>query len=442
MKLDRRTFVKGAAAMALLGVGSGTARASEGKEGTVGKKIRVGNIGTGARGTELVSGILQFPDVEVTALCDIDKGRLDNACNIVKDVTGKRPEPYTGDEHAYRKMLERDDLDGVMICTPIEWHIPMSVDAMKAGKHVGSEVTAGEDLEGLWDLVRTKEATGRRYMLLENYAYTPDNMMIANMMAQSIFGFPYYAECAYVHDCRNLRFNPDGTLTWRGRSVRDNYGNSYATHALGPVAKWMGLNDGDRMERLTCMMTRPRTMHEYAVKKFGENSEPAKVDFKLGEMVSTLIHTAEGRVIRVDLDVHSPRPMSIYYLAQGTKGCWDTRSGMFVEGRTKDDRWESPDAYREEYQHPWFKKWGEPAAKTGHWGGDYFVLYDFVRMLKTGREPWIDVYDAATWSSLYHCTRQSLDNGSAPVEMPDFTGGRWKQKDWRKESLKPVLDKV
>ena len=440
MEINRRTFVKGVAAM--VAAGNIAAAAPAAKKTGAGKKVRVGNIGTGVRGTELVRDILLFPDVEVAALCDIDKGRLDNACKMVKDITGKMPEAYTGDEHAYRKMLERDDLDGVMVNTPIEWHIPMSVDAMKAGKHVGSEVTAGEDLDGLWELVRTKEATGRHYMLLENYIYTPDNMLIANMVSQGVFGLPYYAECAYVHDCRNLRFNKDGSLTWRGISVRDNYGNSYATHALGPVAKWMGMNDGERMERLTCMMTRPRTMHEYAVKNFGENSEPAKVDFKLGEMVSALIHTTEGRVIRVDLDVHSPRPMSIYYLNQGTKGCWDTRSGIYIEGRTKGEQWEALDAYRDEYRHPWFKKWGTEAGKTGHWGGDYFCMYDFVRMLKTGREPWIDVYDAAAWSSLYHCTRQSLDTGNAPVELPDFTQGRWKDKDWRKESLKPVLEEA
>lgn len=406
------------------------------------KTIRVGNIGVGVRGTELVRGILQFSNVEVPALCDIDKGRLDNGCKMVEEITGKRPEAYTGDEYAYRKMLERNDLDAVMVNTPVEWHIPMSVDAMKAGKHVGSEVTAGEELDGLWELVRTKEATGRRYMLLENYIYTPDNLLMMNLVTQGALGFSYYAECAYVHDCRNLRFNPDGTLTWRGRSVRDNYGNSYATHAIGPVAKWMGINDGDRMERLTCMMTRPRTMHEYAVKHFGADSEPAKVDFKLGEMVTALIRTTEGRVIRVDLDVHSPRPMSIYYLLQGTTGCWDTRTGIYIEGRSKADQWERLDAYRTEFEHPWWKKWGEPASKTGHWGGDYFVMYDFVRMVKTGREPWVDVYDAASWSSLYHCTRQSLDKENAPVELPDFTQGRWKNKDWRAENLKPVLDEA
>ncbi len=437
--MERRAFLK--RSMMAMGVLAGRVAKGQGA-GSGGKKIRVGNIGTGVRGTELVNLICRFPDVEVPALCDIDRGRLDHACDMVGDVTGRRPEPYCGDEHFYRKLLERDDIDAVMVNTPINWHIEMSLDAMKAGKDVGSEVTAGEDLAGLWSLVHTKEQTGRRYMLLENYIYTPDNMLVLNMVGKGLLGFPYYAECSYIHDCRNLRFNPDGTLTWRGESVRDNYGNSYATHALGPVSKWMGLNDGDRMETLTCTMTRPRVMHEYAVRHFGEGSEPAKVDFKLGEMVSTLIKTVEGRVIRVDLDVHSPRPMSLYYLVQGTKGCFDTRTGVYIEGRTPAEHWQRPDEYRGEYQHPWWVSMGDAASKTGHFGGDYFVVYDFVRMVRTGREPWIDVYDAASWSSLYHCTRRSLDGGNVPVELPDFTSGRWKDKSWRDGNLKPVLNEI
>lgn len=434
MLTRRREFLKGAAAMAVAGA---TRAFSQGAD--AGRPLRIGNIGTGVRGTELTGLLAEFPNIEIPALCDLVDWKLDNACKMVEGKTGKRPEAYLGDEFHYRKLLERDDLDAVMVNTPIVWHIPMSVDAMNAGKHVGSEVTAGHDLDGLWELVKTKEATGKLFMLLENYIYTPHNMMMLNMVQKGLFGFPYYAECSYIHDCRNLRFNDDGSITWRGEDVRDYYGNSYPTHALGPVSKWMGLNDGDRMKRLVCMMTKPRTMHEYAVTKFGPDSDPAKVDFKLGEMNTTLIYTEQGRVIRVDLDVHSPRPQSYYYLLQGTQGCYDTRTGVYVEGTSPWDTWEPIQMYYENHEHPWWVKWGDKARPTGHWGGDYFVIFDFIRMLRTGREPWVDVYDAACWSSIYGCTKQSLDNGNAPVDMPDFTNGRWKNRDWRNDHLKPEL---
>ena len=435
MRMGRRDFMKGTAAVAMMSMGAGAGAGTQpGKN-----RMRIGNIGTGWRGTELVDYLTKFPDVEIAALCDIVKCKVDSACKMVEERTGKRPEAYVGDEYFYRKMLERDDFDAVMINTPIVWHVRMSVDAMNAGKHVGSEVTAGHDLDELWELVRTKEKTGMLYMLLENYLYTPQNMMMLEIVRQGCFGFPYYAECSYIHDCRGLRFNEDGSLTWRGESVRDFYGNSYATHSLGPVSKWMGLNEGDRMKRLVCMMTRPRVMHEYAVKQFGADSEAGKVNFKLGEMVTSFIHTAEGRVIRVDLDVHSPRPASFYYLLQGTGGCYDTRTGVYIEGTSPADQWEPIDKYLAKYQHPWWKKWGEAARHTGHWGADYFVMLDFVRMLRTGAQPWIDVYDAAAWSSIYHCTRASIDQGNAPIEMPDFTNGKWKDPQWRKDNLKPVL---
>lgn len=434
MKSNRRDFLKGAAVFAMAGATRAFAQNL-----ADGKPVKIGTIGTGVRGTELTGLLAAFPNVEVPALCDIVDWKVKNACDMVEKISGKRPEAYCGDEYYYRKLLERGDLDGVMIATPIVWHIEMSIDAMNAGIHVGSEVTAGHDLDGLWDLVRAKEKTGKRYMLLENYVYTPHNMMVLNMVKQNLFGQPYYAECSYIHDCRNLRFNDDGTLTWRGESVRDFYGNSYPTHGLGPVSKWMGINDGDRMTHLVCMMTKPRVMHEYAVKRFGPDSDAAKVAFKLGEMNTSLIHTANGGVIRVDLDVHSPRPQCYYYLLQGTQGCYDTRTGVYVEDVSPWEQWEPIDQYYTKYEHPWWQKWGEQARPTGHWGSDHFVMYDFARMVQTDREPWLDVYDAASWSCIYHCTKESLDHGNAPVEMPDFTQGKWKDKDWRADHLKPVL---
>ena len=429
----RRKFLQTTAA---LGLAAGIAPFA-GAQTKRDKKIRIGNIGTGVRGTELTRLIAAYPDVEVVALCDLSQAKVDHGIAMVEKIAGNRPEGYWGDEYTYRKMLERDDIDAIMVNTPIVWHVPMAVESMRAGKDVGSEITAGHDIDGLWQLVRTKEETGRRYMLLENYAYTPQNMMMFHMVKQGLFGTPYYAECSYIHDCRSLRFDDAGNLTWRGKSVRDYYGNSYSSHALGPVSKWLGINDGDRMVRLVCMMSKPRTMHEYAVEKFGPDSQAAQVEFKLGEMVSTMIYTAQGCVIQLDLDVHSPRPQAYYYALQGTKGSYDTRQGLYLEGRSPWEQWEPISKYYPEYEHPWWRKWGEKAKSTGHWGSDHFVIYDFMRMLRTDHEPWLDVYDAASWSSIYQCTRQSLDQENASIEMPDFTQGKWKSKNWREDHLKP-----
>lgn len=177
-------------------------------------------------------------------------------------------------------MLERDDFDAVLIATPVKWHAPMSIDAMKAGKHVGSEVPASDVLEELWELVRTKVKTGKHYMLLENYIYSSWSMLVYNMAQKGLFGDIYYGEGAYIHDCKNLLFGgKEGILTWRGEKTRDCWGQSYSTHALGPVSKWMGINDGDRLEYMTTMMNKPRALQEYVAKKFGTDSKQAKIDF-------------------------------------------------------------------------------------------------------------------------------------------------------------------
>lgn len=81
---------------------------------------------------------------------------------------------------------------------------------------------------------------------------------------------------------------------------------------------------------------------------------------------------------------------------------------------------------------------GAAAAKAGHGGGDYFVLRDFAEMVRTDREPWADVYDGASWSVVYHCSRESIDRQGASVEVPDFTNGRWKAATWRQDHDRPA----
>ncbi len=438
LKIGRRDLLKhgslGLLAASLIPLGISTAFG----QALDSKTVNIGIIGTGSRGRSLMSILLDIPGVNIPALCDIDEVNLGNAVKMVAAKKGSTPEGYSKDSYDYRRMLEREDLDAVMIATPAGWHVRMSVDAMNSGKDVGSEVPAGDTLKELWELVDAKEKTGRHYMLLENYNYTRDRMMVYGMIQQNIFGEPYYAECGYIHDCKSLFFNSDGSLTWRGERARDNYEHPYTTHSLGPVSKWFGINDGDRMEYITTMMTKPRSTHLYAAEKFGQDSAQSKIDFKRGDFYTTTIHTVEGKVIRLDYDYISNRPVSIYYLMQGTKGIFNSRvSGISLNG--DGEQYKGIDVYQDKYDHPYWKEMGSDANKTGHGGGDYFVLRDFVDMVKQDREPWIDVYDAATWSSIAESSKISIDGKSKPVDLPDFTRGKWKSRDWRKDSMNPGI---
>ena len=222
--------------------------------------------------------------------------------------------------------------------------------------------------------------------------------------------------------------------------VRDFYGNSYPTHALGPVSKWMGLNEGDRMEKLTCMMTTPRTMHQYAIDKFGPDSDAAKVNFKLGEMVTTLIHTVQGRVIRVDLDVHSPRPQSYYYLLQGTKGLLRHAYGRLHRGAIALGPVGTHRRVREDMR-------ASMVAEMGRQGPPYRPLGR--RLLRDvrlradacgpGASPgWMSMMrPLGVASTDAHASRWTT--GTPPSPCPDYTNGRWKDAQWREDNLKPVL---
>ena len=430
--MNRRQFLNysvGAAA----GVGLGGMLKAAGQSL---KTVRIGVIGTGGRGIGMLKGLLHNEGVKVPAVCDIRESAAELAVKVVQKRIGTTPEKYTRGEYDYRRLLERDDIDAVMICTPINWHAGMAIDAMKAGKDAASEVVLSPYNDKNWEVVRTKERTGRHFMMLENYCYMRNNMMIYKMSRQGLFGRVYYGECAYIHNCKSLRFTGDGKLTWRGELNRDTYGNAYPTHALGPIAKCFGLNDGDRITECVTMGTRGEVLKEYAAEKFGKDSEAAQIDYKMNEMTTCLLKLASGGMISLFYDSNSCGPADCFYLVQGSKARYNSRYNGIAVGEVH--HWSKMDEYRDKYEHPYWARDGKKAQASGHGGGDFFVLRDFVEMVRQGREPWIDVYDAASWSSICQCSRESLDLGSRAVEVPDFTSGRWKDKNWRSGNMKPA----
>ena len=324
--------------------------------------IRIGVIGVGGRGTGLLRSLLGISGVRVTAVCDINEDHLSRALNIVEEAAGSTPVGFSKGPYDYRNMVERDDFDGVLIATPTKWHAEMSIDSMKAGKHVGSEVPGGYTVDEMWELVKTKEKSGKRYMLLENYNYMKKNMLALNMVKKGLFGEPYYAVGSYIHATPALNFNSDGSLTWRGELRRDEYGNWYPTHAIGPISKWLDINKGDAMDYLVCMQNKPTMAHIHAANRFGPDSPQAKIEFKTGEFIQTMIQTKKGKLMELDFGPVSPRPAQVYYGVQGTKGALDDRHGICIPADGGHD-WKSIDKYRDEYNSPYWKRDGEIAGK-------------------------------------------------------------------------------
>jgi len=414
------------------GAAAGLALAArvEGNETASSRPIRLGVIGVGGRGTHLLRLALA-QGVAVPALCDIKPAHLKRATDLVAKVReGRAPEGYGRDEHDYRRMLQRKDLDAVLVATPMQWHAVMSVDAMEAGKAVLSEVAAAVTLEECWSLVRTAEKTRALYMLAENCCYWPHVMVVGKMLRAGLFGRPTYAECGYVHDCRSLMFeNNEGKLTWRGELARDHFGNLYPTHSFGPVAQWLGIHRGDRLESLVAMSTGREAIHDYVQRRFPKGHPARQIRFKAADSTTVLLKTARGVMIDLRYDTKStrPHPRTTYHHVQGTKGAYESRvDGVWLQGKSRGSQWEPLDNYAKGFEDELWKRHRAQAASSGHGGADFFVIHEFLRCVRTGARPPIDVYDAAAWSGIIPLSAKSIAEGSAAVQIPDFTSGRWK----------------
>lgn len=394
------------------------------------KPIKFAVVG-GRRGASFSRSLALLSDrVQLTAVCDLSEAVLS---------AWRAEHPGVAAFTAYDDLLAKADCDAVFICTPLLLHADQAVKALEAGKHVLSEVVAAVTLDDCWRLVETVEKTGLTYMLAENYCYMRPNMLVLNMARRGVLGDLTYAEGAYIHDCRALLFEPEGRLTWRGelRQWRGGAGyNSYPTHSLGPVAQWLGINRGDRLDSTATWMSAgpSKAVAGYARERLGpEHKAAQEASWRMGDSATTVIQTGCGAVIVLRVDWTSPRPHNMtHYVLQGTAGAYlsPRREGedplIWIDGqspgRSADGtaRWNSLWDYADEYEHPQWRQFGDVAGLSGHGGGDYFVLKDFCEAILEGRRPSIDVYDAATWSAIVPLSAESVARGGAPVAVPQF----------------------
>ncbi len=391
------------------------------------EKVRIGFIGVGGRGTGHVRDLVRIPGVEMKALCDIVPSKVERAQNIVEKAGQPRPESYTRGEQDYKRLCARPDLDMIYIATPWEWHVPMCVEAMKNGKHAATEVPAATSIEECWQLVETSEATGKHCIMLENCCYDRVELMALNMVRKKLLGEMIHGECGYLHDLRALKFSSQGEGLWRlNHAIRHN-ADLYPTHGLGPVAQTFGINRGNLFDHMVSMASKSYTMHEFAVEKFGADSPQAKLDIKLGDVVSSLIRTRAGQTILVVHNTDSPRPYSRKILIQGSKGLLEKypTPKIYVEGRGKNDEWQDLETFAAEWEHPLWKALEEKAKGSGHGGMDYVMNYRLMDCLHKGEAPDMDVYDAAALSAVTELSERSIANHSRTMDFPDFTRGKW-----------------
>jgi predicted dehydrogenase len=426
---SRRAFLKTAAASA---AASAALAGAVGRSAEPTRTARIGIVGVGSRGSGLLRTILQFPNVAVPAVGDILAERAGRAQEIVEQATGDRPQAYTQGERDWERLVERDDLDAVLTATPWQWHAPIMVAAMKAGKYAATEVPAAVTLEECWDLVRTSEETGMPCMMLENVCYHQEALTLLRMVREGLFGDLLHAEAGYQHDCRSLMFTDDGKLSWRGEHSAAKNGNLYPTHPIGPIAQWMDINRGDRFTRIASNSTKAAGLKQYAARKFGPDHPLAQRDYALGDVNTSLLQTAGGRTVTLYFDMNTPRPYDLIFRLQGTEGIHmgGAKGGIYLEGKSPSPHAYEPFApYMQEYAHPLWTALQEQARQHGgHGGSDYVLIHDFLKAVVNRAPLPQDVYDAATWSAITPLSIDSVARNGSAIDFPDFTQGKWQSR--------------
>lgn len=401
--------------------------------------VRVGFVGIGMRGSDAVARYTYVPGVKITALCDVEADRVEKAQKTLEDRGFPKAAGYSGSTEAYKELCDRDDIDLVYICTDWKHHVPIALYAMEHGKNVAVEVPAAASLEDIWALVNMSEKTRKHCMMLENCCYDFFELTALTMAQKGLLGEILHGEGSYHHN-----LDPFWNAYWSNWRLDFNQahkGDVYPTHGLGPVCQVMNIHRGDRFKTLVAMETKTVNGPKHVEAKSGEKCD----DFQNGDVTMTMISTEKGKTILVEHDVMTPRPYSRMYQIVGSDGYvgkYPVQQVCLRENATQGTSTDFQNLGREvvysgdklsklleENRNPILTPELEALAKQvgGHGGMDFIMDYRLIYCLRNGLPLDMDVYDMAEWCCLTELGKISMENGNAPVEVPDFTRGAWNQ---------------
>lgn len=412
--------------------------------------VKIGLIGLGNRGMGMLGSWVAVPGAQVVAVCDIRADRATRAADRVAAAGKARPREYGGSDTSFQKMLDTEELDLVYIATPWEFHFQQGRAALLAGAHAGVELPIATELDELWDLVDTSEKTRKHLFLMENCSYGRNELAMLKMAHDGVFGEITSGHGGYLHDLRSLLFS-DGYYTddWRRIWHTKSVASFYPMHGLAPIAAAMDINRGDRFTTLTATSSAPRGLADYRERFVPRDHRSWKEEYINGDLVTCMISTANGRMIRAEHNVSQPRPYSRINTIEGSRGIFEDYAGgdttgarIYVEPVHSGDTWRGASALRTEYDHWLWKDLEGPAAGGGHGGMDYILQWRIVQLMRTGQVPDIDVYDSAAWCAPVPLSVKSLENKGRSVEVPDFTRGDWKKLRLGLDSVRTTMPAV
>ena len=382
--------------------------------------VKIAFVGIGGRGTGAVSRYTHIEGVKIVALCDERPERVEICQGILSKAGLPAAEEYVGAD-AYKDLCKNENIDLVYIATDWLDHVPIALCAMENGHHAAIEVPSAMTIKDCWDLVDMSERTRRHCSILENCCYDFFEMSTLNMARQGLFGEVYHVEGAYIH---YLSDNWGFDECWRLDYNMAHRGDNYPTHGLGPICQVMNIHRGDKMDYLVAMDT-PSYNGRKAAKELRDKDECLD-----GDHTISLIQTARKHLIEVQHNVYCPRPYTRMHQLSGDKGFANKYPIEQISIKEMDGHKALPkpvmDSLLQAYKPQFVKDIEETARKVGgHGGMDYIMDYRLVYCLRNGLPLDEDVYDCAEWSAVQELSRISLENGSMPVEFPDFTRGEW-----------------
>ena len=365
--------------------------------------LNVGIAGAGGRGGQLGVVLHAMDGVRVRAVCDVASDSL--------QATAARlgaAEAYTD----YEEMLQKADLDAVVVATPMPLHVPQSISALRRGLHVLNEVPAAVSVEECRDLAIACRAAQRVYAMAENFIFFKPNVLVRELVRRGLFGTVYHASADYWDE---YKANNERTL-WRRIWQTGINGITYGTHSLGPLLQW---TVGDRIASVSCV----GSGHHHRDPR-GDHYENEDCCVMTGRL-------RNGGSIVLRHDMTSDRPHAPHVNAlQGTDGCYESarvlrgdlaeRNRVWLRSRCPDmETWLDLESLEGEFLPETYREQARVAREKGDSFLEYFALADFVDAIVQGRPPIIGIDEALDMTLPGLVSQQSISDGGSWVDVPD-----------------------
>jgi len=387
-------------------------------------------IGLGERGYSLTRhALLKNPDVNILAVCDLYEDRLAKTVKALQEA-GTDARGFTD----WREALNVAGLDAVYIYSDWKSHTEIAVYAMEKGIAVASEVGCEYTLDNCYALVNTQKKTKTPFMFLENCCYGKNELLATAMARKGVFGTIVHCSGAYAHDLREQVAYGHVNRHYRFDNYLHRNCENYPTHELGPIAKLLDINRGNRILTVSSFASKSAGLKEYIASREDATEEMKKASFRQGDIVTTVLTCANGETILLRLDTTLPRSYDREFTVRGTKGMYtQSINAVYLDGEP--ECWEHADYaaknihnaknYEADYLPSLWNSITPEQKKAGHGGMDWFCHKAFSDALIHKTPMPIDVYDAAVWQAVAILSENSIAQGGAPQIMPDFTGGLW-----------------